>query len=74
MKKYEVKTKTSGIEYEIELNNQVEMDFDNDENWRELKDNNGVPDVLLPAKVKSYVTQNYKDIKIAKIDLKENKK
>ena len=73
IKKYEVKTKTSGTEFEVKLNNLVEIEFDNDENWRELKDNNGVPDVLLRAKVKSYVTQNYKDIRIAKIDLKENK-
>ncbi len=66
--KYEVKTKMNGKEYEIKLDNGVEVEFDNEENWKEIKDYNGVPEVLIPAKVNSYVMQNYKGIKIKSLE------
>lgn len=71
--KYEMKAKASGKEYEVKLNNGVEIEFDSTENWKEIKDYNGVPDVFVPAKIKSYVTKNYPNIKIEKIDLKADK-
>ena len=71
--KAEVKTKLGAKEYEIKLNNGVEVEFDTEENWKEIKDYNGVPDALVPAKVKTYVNQNYKNIKIESIDNKTAK-
>lgn len=71
--KYEVKTSLDGKKYEVKLNNGVEVEFYNDGNWKEIKDYNGVPDVLVPTKVKTYVNQNYKNIKIESLDKKSEK-
>lgn len=66
--KYEMKIKTTGNEYEVKLDNGVEAEFDKNENWTELKDYNGVPTDLVPAKITAYVNQNYKNIKIKSIE------
>ena len=71
--KYEMKSKTTGNEYEVKLDNGVEVEFDNAENWTEIKDYNGVPAALVPAKISSYVNQNYKDIKIKSLEKKMDK-
>ncbi|QOW11866.1 hypothetical protein Q73A0000_16605 [Kaistella flava (ex Peng et al. 2021)] len=71
--KYKVKTNTRGKEYEVKLNNGVEVEFDNSENWKDIKDYNGVPDVLVPANIKAYVNKNYKDIKIKSLERKSDK-
>lgn len=71
--KYETKTNSNGKQYDIKLNNGVEVEFDNNENWKDIKDYNGVPDVLIPANIKEYVNKNYKDIKIKSLDKKSDK-
>lgn len=71
--KYEIKTKLNGTQYAVKLNNGVEVEFDKDGNWKEIKDYNGVPDVLIPVKIKEYVNKNYKDIKIKSLDKKTDK-
>lgn len=71
--KYEMKSKSSGNEYEVKLDNGVEVEFDQDENWTEIKDYNGVPEIFVPEKVKNYVTTNYKGIKIKKIERNASK-
>lgn len=64
LSKYEIKSLLGKKQYEVKLNNGVEIDFDEDGNWKEIKDGAGVPEVLVPAKIKTYVAQNYKGVKI----------
>ncbi|QBO58475.1 PepSY-like domain-containing protein [Chryseobacterium salivictor] len=71
--KHETKTNAKGKQYEVQLNNGVEIEFDNDGNWKGIKDNNGVPDILIPTKIKEYVNKNYKDIKIKSLEKKSDK-
>ena len=71
--KYEMKNTLGKKEYEVKLDNGVEVEFDDNENWKKIKDYNGVPDILVPPKVKSYVNKNYKDIKIKSLDKKADR-
>lgn len=71
--KYESKTTLTGKKYEIKLNNDAEIDFDKNGNWEEISDKQGVPTVLIPAKIKSYLNQHYKGVKVESIDKDGNK-
>lgn len=68
--KYEFKSKLTGKEYEVKLDNGAEIEFDKNMEWEEIKDYHGVPAVLIPAKITSYVNHNYKNIKIKSIEKK----
>lgn len=73
--KYKTKTTVGkGKQYEIELENGVETEFDNSGNWTEIKDYKGVPASLVPRKISSYVSQKYPDIKIKSIEKETRKK
>lgn len=71
--KYEVKSNIGGKEFEVKLNNGVEVDFDAEGNWNEIKDPNGVPQALVPEKIRSYVDQNYAGIKIESFNKKSDR-
>lgn len=71
--KYEAKTTLAGKKYEVKLNNGVEIDFDKNGNWEEISDKQGVPTVLIPAKIKTYLDQKYKGVKVESIDKDDNK-
>lgn len=71
--KYESKTTLTGKKYEVKLNNGAEIDFDKNGNWEEISDKQGVPTVLIPAKIKSYLNQHYKGVKVESIDKDGNK-
>lgn len=68
--KYEVKNFMGGKKYEVKLNNGVEIDFDNEGNWKEIKDPSGIPEVLVPEKIKTYVAKNYPGVKIESFNKK----
>ncbi|UQB69996.1 PepSY-like domain-containing protein [Epilithonimonas zeae] len=71
--KYESKTTLVGKKYEVKLNNGVEIDFDKNGNWEEISDKQGIPNVLIPAKIKSYLNQHYKGVAVESIDKDGNK-
>jgi len=71
--KYEAKTTLVGKKYEVKLNNGAEIDFDKNGNWEEISDKQGVPNVLIPAKIKSYLNQHYKGVAVESIDKDGNK-
>lgn len=71
--KFEITTRLSKTQYEVKLNNGVDVEFDKDANLTEIKDYNGVPKVLIPAKINEYVDKNYKDIKIKSLDKESDK-
>ena len=71
--KYEAKTTLAGKKYELKLNNGAEIDFDKNGNWEEIIDKQGVPIVLIPAKIKIYLDQKYKGVKVESIDKDDNK-
>jgi len=71
--KYEAKTTLVGKKYEVKLNNGAEIDFDKNGNWEEISDKQGVPTALIPAKIKTYLDQKYKGVKVEAIDKESNK-
>ena len=71
--KYESKTTLAGKKYEVKLNNGAEIDFDKNGNWEEISDKQGVNPVLIPAKIKTYLDQKYKGVKVESIDIDDNK-
>ncbi len=71
--KYETKSTVVGKKYEVKLNNGAEIDFDKNGNWEEISDKQGVPAALIPAKIKTYLDQKYKGVKVESIDKERNK-
>ena|SRR6218665_161455 len=71
--KYEAKSTVVGKKYEVKLNNGAEIDFDKNGNWEEISDKQGVPTALIPAKIKTYLDQKYKGVKVESIDKERNK-
>jgi len=70
---YEIKTIPEGKKYEVKLNNGAEIDFDNDGNWEEISDKQGIPEYIIPKNIQSYVSKTYPGIKIESIDKEQNK-
>lgn len=71
---YEIKTvPVIGKSYEIKLNNGVEIDFDDQGNWHEIKDARGIAAELLPQNIQKYVEQNYQATFVTKIEKEKNK-
>lgn len=71
--KYESKSTVVGKKHEVKLNNGAEIDFDKNGNWEEISDKQGVPSALIPAKIKTYLAQKYKGVKVEAIDKEKNK-
>ncbi|SDF26171.1 PepSY-like domain-containing protein [Epilithonimonas hungarica] len=71
--KYEAKSTVVGKKYEVKLNNGAEIDFDKNGNWEEISDKQGIVSALIPAKIKAYLDQHYKGIKVESIDKERNK-
>jgi hypothetical protein len=71
--KYEAKSTVVGKKYEVKLNNGAEIDFDKNGNWEEINDKQGVSSALIPAKIKTYLNQHYKGVKVESIDKERNK-
>lgn len=46
-------------EYEVKLNNHVELEFDNDFQIKEIDSKNGFPQKLLPTPIAEYLEANY---------------
>lgn len=65
------KNTLTGTEYEVLLNNGVEVKFDKNGNWDEVEardDNAGIPTSFISPKIVSYVTTNYAPALIHSID------
>ncbi|MPS72683.1 MAG: hypothetical protein E2590_05955 [Chryseobacterium sp.] len=71
--KYEAKSTVVGKKYEVKLNNGAEIDFDKNGNWEEISDKQGIASALIPAKIKAYLNQHYKGVKVESIDKERNK-
>ena len=71
--KYESKKTVVGQKYEVKLNNGAEIDFDKNGNWEEISDKQGVPSALIPIKIKTYLAQKYKGVKVESIDKEGDK-
>lgn len=58
-------------DYEVRLTNGTTIEFKNSGQWKEVdcKDK-AVPDGIVPKRIKQYVTKNYPDVKITKIEKK----
>lgn len=71
---YEIKTiPVIGKSYEVKFNDGAEVDFDEQGVWHEWKDAKGLPDGVLPANIKDYVTKNYGSTFATSIDKEKNK-
>ena len=70
----EEKEGLSGKEYEVLLDNGIEIKFDKNGNWLDIdavNDSSVLPDNLIPASILSYVKENYPNSGINSIE-KEN--
>ena len=71
--KYEVKdVPIVGKTSEVKLVNGVEVDFDSEGQWLEIKDPKGVKEAVLLPSVADYVKTNYKGVHVTSVD-KEDK-
>lgn len=71
---YEIKTiPVVGKSYEVKFNDGAEIDFDGNGAWHEWKDAKGLPEGVLPANIKAYITKSYANTFATSID-KEGKK
>ena len=58
-------------DYTVILDNGLKIEFDSSGKWESIKSKSGqVPANLIPAKIKSYVSQNYSSCGIEKIERK----
>lgn len=58
-----------GVEYEVDLNNGAELEFNADGEWRDIKAAYGeaVPADLVPEGIAKYVAANYADLVIVEL-------
>ncbi len=55
--------------YEVVFTNSTKLEFQKDGNWKEVDCKySTVPTGIVPAQIAQYITQNYPDTKIVKID------
>ena len=55
--------------YEVVFTNSTKLEFQKDGNWKEVDCKySTVPTDIVPAQIAQYITQNYPDTKIVKID------
>lgn len=57
-------------DYEVLLDDQTKIEFDQNGNWKEVDspNNSAVPNGFIPEKIKKYLTENYPDQQISKIE------
>lgn len=71
---YEIKTiPIIGKSFEVKFNDGSEIDFDENGTWHEWKDAKGLPDGVLPANIKEYITKNYGSTFATSIDKEKDK-
>ncbi len=71
---YEIKTiPVIGKSYEVKFNDGAEIDFDESGSWHEWKDAKGLPDGVLPANIKEYISKNYGSTFATSIDKEKDK-
>lgn len=60
------------MEYEVELKSGAEIDFRENDDWKDIKAarGNSVPTALIPTAISKYVTANYRGQKIVEISRK----
>lgn len=58
----------NNLEYTVYLNNNTKVEFDKFGNWTKVESKSGVPAAIVPAKITSYVSQNFEGYRIVKID------
>ena len=56
-------------DFDVNFENGTKIEFDRTGNWKEIKTLSGsVPSSLVPAKIKQYISNNYKGASIVEID------
>lgn len=56
-------------DFDVNFENGTKIEFDRTSNWKEIKTLSGsVPSSLVPAKIKQYISNNYKGASIVEID------
>ena len=57
-------------DYEVRLDDQTKVEFDQNGNWKEVDGSNNapIPSGFIPEKIKKYVTENYPNQQISKIE------
>ena len=59
----------NSVDYEVRLNNNFDLDFDENGNWTEVDGlNSQVPDSIIPTNILSYTTTNHTDQIIIEIN------
>lgn len=60
---------TFSTDYKVQLENGIEIEFDKKGNWEEVDGNkNKIPFAILPKNIATYVTTNYKNTEVVKIE------
>lgn len=62
--KYKKKVDFSKIEYEVKLNDRVELEFDQNFDLKEAESKFALPESIIPENVLIYIHQNYAGMKI----------
>lgn len=52
------------VEYEVKLRNMEELEFDGELNLKSMESKSGLPDSVIPEKIRAYVAKNYPGRKI----------
>lgn len=61
-----------GTEYEVKLRNMEELEFDQDYSIKSVEAKKGLPESVVPQKIRDYVAQNYPNRVIEEWKLKRN--
>lgn len=63
------------IEYEVKLDNAIELEFNSKNQVKEIKSRSGIklPDSVIPPSILSYVKANYRQNSIVEWELKKKK-
>lgn len=73
--KIEEEKKGMAIEYEVKLDNAIELEFNSKNQVKEIKSRSGIklPDSVIPPSILSYVKANYRQNSIVEWELKKKK-
>ena len=61
-----------GVEYDVYLNDGTQIDFDAKNQWEKVESTRGVPAFFIPKTIASYVSGNYQNLAITKINKEYN--
>jgi hypothetical protein len=59
-------------EYEVKLNNGIELEFDSNYNIKKIDSRTALPDEVIPKKIGTYVSKKYPDAKVTEWEKKGN--